>query len=249
MTTLPVTTRIQGHLRASLGPDAPRVGPFRLCYAPDTDNVFRNYAVPDADAQPGPPDVADLLDWFASHARRPRLEYVAPAAALESALLAAGFTVERQLPLMVLTELTAPAVPAGAVLRLVTGDAELADCARVQNTAYGESPEPTPADLDRLRRLVAGGGAAALATVDGEPASAGISTVPRDGLAEVAGVGTLPGFRRRGLAGSVVVELCRAALAAGVTPYLQAESEREAALYARLGFTRVGTLTLVNGPA
>lgn len=237
---------IQEHLRASVGPDAPRVGPFRLTYAADTDNPFRNYAIPD-DGVPTPADVAALRDWFRARGRRPRLEYVSPAAA-EPALLAAGFTVERRLPLMVLDPpaVPEPLLPDGAVVGIVTGDDDLRSAAAVQNTAYG-SGKPTDADVGRLRNLTTRGGAVALARVDGMAASSGVVTAPRDGLAEVAAVGTLEAYRRRGLAGAVVALLSATALERGATPYLQAESEREARLYARLGYTTIGSLTLANG--
>lgn len=242
--------RIQAHLRASLAGDAPRVGPFVLNYCSDTRNVFRNYAIPDDGATPTGRDVADLVTWFAAHRRAPRLEYVSPADAVESALLAAGFTVERRLPLMVLDALVTPPTPAGTTLQLATTEAQLRACARVQNSAYGEGErEPSLADLGRLTGTNASGGAVALAELYGEPASSGVLTEPQDGLAEVAAVGTLERHRKRGLASAVAALLSQAALDRGATPYLQAESEREAAMYARLGYRHVGELTLANGPA
>jgi GNAT superfamily N-acetyltransferase len=236
---------IQAHLRASTGPNPSRVGRFVLCYAPDTDNVFRNYAIPD-DMVPTAAEVAALLDWFAAHQRRPRLEYVSPAPA-EEALLAAGFTVERLLPLMVLSTLFAPPQPPDTVLRLAISDEDLYACVAVQNSAYSGG-EPTEADLARLTSLVERGGVVALALVDGVPASSGLYTASRDGLAEVAAVGTREEYRRRGLAAAVVALLSGTARERGVTPYLQAESPREEALYSRLGYTTVGALALANGP-
>ncbi len=241
-----ILQRIQSHLRASLPDDAPRVGPFRINFHPDTDNLFRNYAVPDDAADPGADDVAALLAWFHEHRRSPRLEYVSPAPAVDAALAAAGFTVERQLPLLVLYTLTEPPTPDGAQLLLATTDADLHDCARVQNAAYGEG-EPTAADLARLAGTNARGGAVALARLAGEPASSAVFSAPKDGLAEVAAVGTVAHLRGRGLASAVVALLSATALRRGATPYLQAESPREAAIYARLGYRHVGELALVNG--
>jgi hypothetical protein len=244
-----ILQHIQAHLRASLPADAPRVGPFLLNYAPDTDNVFRNYAVPASGAAPTADDVADLVAWFAAHRRTPRLEYVAPAEDVESALVAAGFAVERRLPLMYLHTLVTPTTPDGTELLLATTDDDLQACARVQNSAYGEGEgEPSAADMARLAGTNARGGAVALAVVAGVPASSGVLTGPKDGLAELAAIGTLAGYRRRGLASCVAARLSQVALDRGVTPYLQAESAREAALYGRLGYLRVGELTLVNGP-
>jgi GNAT superfamily N-acetyltransferase len=240
--------RIQGHLRASNCADAPRVGPFLLVHTPDDANVFRNYAIPDDDAQPGAADVDALLAWFHEHQRSPRLEYVAPADGVESALLAAGFTVERRLPLMVLDALATPPTPDGADVLLATDPEDLRACARVQHAAYGGTGEAPDADVARLARTSERGGAVALARFAGEPASSGVLTGPVDGLAEVAAVGTAAHLRGRGLASAVVALLSQAALDRSVTPYLQAESDREAALYARLGYRRIGAVTLANGP-
>jgi GNAT superfamily N-acetyltransferase len=245
-----VTTphRIQGHLRASNCAGAPRVGPFLLTYTPDDPSPFRNYAIPDDAARPSAADIDALVTWFRERQRRPRLEYVAPADGVESALLAAGFTVERRLPLMVLDTVVAPPTPQGAELLLATTPEDLRACARVQNAAYGEGDRASDGDVARLARTTERGGAVALSLLDGEPASSGVLTEPVDGLAEVAAVGTAAHLRGRGLASAVVALLSQTALDRGATPYLQAESEREAALYARLGYRRVGELTLANGP-
>jgi GNAT superfamily N-acetyltransferase len=240
--------RIQGHLRASNCTGAPRVGPFLLTYAPDDTSPFRNYAIPDDGAHPSADEVQALIAWFRDRQRSPRLEYVAPADGVELALLAAGFTVERRLPLMVLDTLAVPPAPQGAELLLATEPARLRACARVQNAAYGAGDQASDGDVARLARANERGGAVALALLDGEPASSGVLTRPVDGLAELAAVGTTAHLRGRGLASAVVALLSQAALDRGATPYLQAESEREAALYARLGYRRIGELTLANGP-
>lgn len=61
-------------------------------------------------------------------------------------------------------------------------------------------------------------------------------------VAEVVGVGTLPVARRRGLGLAVTATVVRAVLADGVrVVFLSADNEDVAALYARLGFTRIGT--------
>jgi ribosomal protein S18 acetylase RimI-like enzyme len=63
-----------------------------------------------------------------------------------------------------------------------------------------------------------------------------------DGVAEVAGVATLPSARRRGLAAAVTAALTRAAEAAGADlVYISADSDAVARIYGRLGFRRIGT--------
>lgn len=67
------------------------------------------------------------------------------------------------------------------------------------------------------------------------------------GVAEIVGVGTLPVARRRGLGLAITATVVRAVQAAGVgTVFLAADDEDVAALYARLGFTRIGTACIAE---
>jgi len=62
------------------------------------------------------------------------------------------------------------------------------------------------------------------------------------GVAEVAGVGVLPAYRRRRLAGQVTHVLARDALDSGVTTvFCSAQSDDVARVYQAVGFRRVGT--------
>jgi hypothetical protein len=242
-------TGIQGHLRASIVTGAERVGPFLVTVDPDTDNPYRNYAIPDDGAAPTPAQVEELAARLAGRDRTPRLEFVAPAPAVEQALAAAGFAVERRLPLMALppADLRAPDRPAGVDVLLATTDEQLWQAARVQNAAYGES-EPGEPDLRRLRRTVDAGGAVGLALLDGVPVGSGLYTRPVGGLAELAAVGVVEAYRRRGIATAVSYLLSRTAVEAGIAPYLQAEGEPEERMYARLGYRTVGALIVASRP-
>lgn len=65
---------------------------------------------------------------------------------------------------------------------------------------------------------------------------------PRGEVSEIVGVGVLPAFRRRGLAGAVAHLLARQALDSGVTTvFCGAESADVARVYERVGFRRIGT--------
>ena len=124
-------------------------------------NIWRNYAVPDDDARPSRPDVAGLVALFEQRDRTPRLEYVSTAAPdVESALTAAGFTVEGRPPVMVSTPDVAltPRSPAGITLGFATDDHQLLEAATVQHVAYGQPDPPGPHDVARLRATVARGG-------------------------------------------------------------------------------------------
>ena len=65
---------------------------------------------------------------------------------------------------------------------------------------------------------------------------------PRGEVTEVVGVGVLPWFRRRGLAGALTAGLARDAVARGCTTvFCSAQDEEVAGVYEAVGFRRVGT--------
>ena len=239
---------IQSALRASISETARRVGPFLIHFDEADDHPFRNYAIPDDGARPTTADVSELVAAFTGRARRPRLEYVSPAPAVDAALEAAGFTVDLRLPLMTLPAggLRPPAAAADVTLTVATGEADLRSAASVQNAAYAGDATVTEADLERLRATNAGGGAVVLARCQGAPAGAGLYPPPRGGLAQLAGVAVLPEFRRRGIASLVGAELTRLALDAGATPYLETETHNENRLYGRLGYRTIGELVAIS---
>jgi predicted GNAT family acetyltransferase len=238
---------IQGHLRASIAGRAQRVGPFLITFEPDTATPGRNYAIPDDGAVPTAADIDDLLACFATLERTPRLEYVSPAPAVDAALSAAGFTVESRYPLMTIApgDVVEPTMPDGLEVVLATSDEQLWQAATVQNAAYAEG-DATEHDVGRLDNMVRRGGAVALALLGGEPVGSGLFTVPRDGLTEIAAVGVVERYRRRGIAGAVGYRLTRAALDATAVPYLQAEGEPEQRIYARIGYRTIGSLTAIS---
>lgn len=131
-------------------------------------------------------------------------------------------------------------------VRQASTDDDLRDAAWVQNVAYTGDAEVTEADVDRLRGTRGAGGAVVLARCAGKPAGAGLYTPPRDGLAEIAAVGVLPEYRRRGIASAIGADLSRRVLDAGATPYLQTETRNEQRLYGRLGYATVGELVAIS---
>lgn len=243
-------SRIQSTLRSVVERASTRVGPFLVHIDEHSESPFRNFAIPDDDAAPTAAQVQELIAAFGDHGRTPRLEYVAPAPAVDESLLGAGFTLETRLPLMTVgqDELHDLAVPNDLALITAGSDAELWEVAAVQNVAYGEQ-EPTQPDLDRLRSTVDRGGAVILARHGDRPAGAGLFAPPAHGLTEIAAVGVLPEYRRRGIASAVGRALTDAAFAAGVTPFLQTETENENRLYGRLGYRTIGAVVAMSLPA
>jgi GNAT superfamily N-acetyltransferase len=234
---------LQACLRAGIESRATQVGPFLVLINSHHDGWFHNYAVPVDGAAPTGADAQALVEFFAAHHRRPRLEYVRPAPAVDAALREAGFTVDATLTLMAVDEpVPPPATPDYRVL-LPTDDEHLSQAVLVQDTAYGEPTDQTP-DPAGLRSTVRDGGCVALVVHagTGEPAGAGLFTLPKFGLVEVAGIGVLPEHRRRGVAALVASALTEEALRRGHRPFLQVEKDEPARVYARIGYRVIGEM-------
>lgn len=161
--------RVHAYLRALVGARAHRVGPFLASIDKHDAGPFRNYAVPDDGADPTADQIQNLAAVFTDRGRTPRLEYLpGPCPRVEPALLAAGFTSERRLPVMTCRPADAVTRPVGGgvggdiELVLATGEAQWRQVAEAQNDAYGQA-ETTEHDVARLRGTVEGGGLVALA--------------------------------------------------------------------------------------
>jgi ribosomal protein S18 acetylase RimI-like enzyme len=90
-------------------------------------------------------------------------------------------------------------------------------------------------------RLAAGLTVMAACFREDVPVAVGVHQ-PVGDATEVAGVGTLPDFRRLGLGTAVTALLVEDARRRGLqTVFLSAGDDATARLYARLGFARVGT--------
>ena len=235
--------------------DLPRVGPFTVLLNATSPNIWRNYAVPDAGAEPSDGDVLALIEYFRRHGRVPRLEYV-PAAApgVEPALLRAGFQVEGRPPLMACRpgELRAGTTVDGISLISATTSADLMDTARAQDLAYG-STEPTGPDaLARLERAVGEGDVVMLArdAHTGAAVGGGQVSAPVDGVSELAAIGVVESHRRRGIASALVATLTTAAHDAGAQiVWLEPAGPREQAIYERAGFQPDGTKLWISQSA
>jgi ribosomal protein S18 acetylase RimI-like enzyme len=225
-----------------------RVGPFTIGLDPHSDDPMRNYAVPDHNARPGADDTEALIAFFRRSRRIPRLEYVeedAPRA--WAALAAAGFAVERRTPVMIATPATplTPRSPTGITIRQATSDTDLAAAAAVQHHAYQIPYPPGPHDTARLTNLNRRGGLVAIAVDDSTGTVAGTGLVDvtgdRSPVGELAAVGVLTAFRRRGIASALSAYLARTAHAHGISlVFLEAEPDEEQ-IYRRTGFTDATT--------
>ena len=197
--------------------------------------------------------VPEALEWVAE-----TTPGVRPAAE------AAGLQV-REHPLLVLDRAArrrAPA-PAGAGVRLVTDEDDLALLGAVARVAFGVPGTAVGSEgIEALAaaragraledgafergRLRAGWTIMAAAWVDGHPVAIG-SHQPIAGVSEVVGVATLPAYRRRGIAAALTDALVEDALRGGRrTIFLSAGDATVARVYQRLGFGRIATACVAD---
>ena len=232
--------RLQRYLRGSAarGRECVRAGAFTAYFDPGDAMRYVNYAIPEEDAAFAPDGVAALAALFAERERLPRLEYVeSEAPELAAALEAAGYTREATLDLMTCTPATLrePPLPEGGAIERVEEPERVRVLRRTQRTAF-DAPEDGAASGLR-------GSVGLLVTVDGEPAAAGQFTAPEDGLTELAGIGTLPEFRRRGIAAALTGALAAAAFARGVEiAFLTPGDDDTRRVYERAGFEARSTV-------
>ncbi|GAA3672839.1 hypothetical protein GCM10022267_69560 [Lentzea roselyniae] len=168
---------------------------------------------------------------------------------LYDAAIAAGLEVLRA-PLMVLDPEQLPE-PHPHVRVLGTRPAEVSVVAEL---AFS-SPGTAPGEAGTAERDAALAEAVPLSTrhrhavadLPGEGVLA-VGTAQRAGdVVEIAGIGTLPAARRRGLGGAVTAELARDALARGAKlVFLSAGSPEIARVYERVGFRHAGTACIAS---
>ena len=225
--------------------------PFVLFFHPHDPLRFFNYAHPLAPVGGdlnGP--LALLKTTFVARQRLPRFEFVEEYAPdLPAALRAAGFEEEGRYQLMVCTPATyrpAPAIP-GLEIVLLTPDSQAADIRayiEVQHQAYDEELTGPINDerIAEFRQRREGTGHAYLARLDGVPSCVGAYISPVDGLTEIAGIGTLPEYRRRGLASALTARATEDAFAGGVEiAFMTAADARAGRVYEGIGFTAYAT--------
>ncbi|BCJ41460.1 hypothetical protein GCM10010168_55410 [Actinoplanes ianthinogenes] len=237
--------RIQRAVVANLAnrPNAVECGPFVIGFDDSSDSPFINYATPVPGAEITAADVAALVAAFGD--RKPRLEYVVSCApALEKLLIEAGFTVEVRHEYLVCTPSTfvEPPTPDGFALIEPVSDDELHGMIAVQSAAFGELYTPNPAEADRQRRNQQRGGVLVAArTTGGRYAGGAVSSVPSDGISEVAGIAVDSPFRRQGVGAAITAAVVRRLFGAGVEiAWLEASGDDSWRVYERVGFRPAG---------
>lgn len=216
--------------------------PFQLYLNRETASPFLSYARP---SQPLPATRAELIaaidavnQEFRSRGRTVRWEWIHDLyPELSPALKTQALTLE-ETPLMTIAPATfQPETPAGVALRSLAPGDDPAPMIRAQRRAFGmEDAEPSDSERAVVRAWLERGGRFYAAAIDGEVVGGG-AFLALDGVAEVAGIGTVPEHRRKGVAGAITSALVRDCFAAGCDcVFLTAGDERAVRTYQRVGF-------------
>lgn len=232
---------LQNHIRraAASGRTTERVGPFLATFSPNSTNPYLNYAVPDDGARPTAADVDALSEAYRSRNLVPRLEFLAATAPeAEQALRAAGYAVERRIPVMLCPpgELVTPPTRDGIELLAPESDVDFKGLLTAQHEAFDDT---TPFDVAGARAWLANGGLSVYArdAATGEAAGGGSAEAVVEGTTEVAGIGVRASYRRRGIGAAITAWLTGAVHDRGAhTVFLTPAGVDEQRLYARVGY-------------
>ena len=249
---MPSVDQLQRYLRESARQryDVVATPPFTIFLQPTKSDIHANYAIPDApvggDLQA---PLEALRKVFAAHRRFPRFEFIEGfAPELASSLQHAGFVEEERTALLICTPETYQPAPqiSDLVVTKLTDQSPLADVRAlitVQQQAFEGDNEAAVTDEDAkyfMRWLT--GSTFFLARLDDQPVGAGSLMPALDGVAEIAGIGTLEAFRRRGIAAAVTAAATSVAFEQGVElAFLTAADEGAGRVYERVGFRPFAT--------
>ncbi|CAM5571600.1 hypothetical protein GCM10010345_21070 [Streptomyces canarius] len=161
----------------------------------------------------------------------------------------AGFTTEAVHAYMVCTPATLTARPnghraaAGPGVEIPRTDEDHAAIDAALSEAFAGDVTPSPEGAARLRRTQENGGAVRFVRApDGGCAGAASCSAPAVGTSELAGVGTRPAFRGRGVAASVTSALTEAMFTQGAgSVWLEYSGEGSRRVYERVGYRPRGT--------
>ena len=227
------------------GRDVYDVGPFRIFIDPRDPLRYYNYAVPVRHCSDWTEWLNELCAVFESHGRLPRFEYLTTLwPTLRSALESHGFVAEVVAPVMILPrgELR-QTPPCPASLHFITPESprsDWLDLDRVGRESFGLPEDPHPDQANPPPPEEPGSRLRALARVEGVAAACGVLMCTGD-VAEMAGVATLPTFRRRGIAADLCYRLLKRGFDQGLDlVWLSAADDAAVSLYLKLGFQRAG---------
>lgn len=235
--------RLQEALIASTKPnrECTEVGGYVAMLTPTDPTVWFNYAVPiSGSAVDG---VGALVATFRVAGRTPRLEFF-PALwpGVSEALEKEGFQCEKRMPVMVLEAQDWMGLRHAVDVRDVDAES-FRPLNAVLSSAFGMPTPAEPGDPQAdpsFQRIASGTTLASAAFVGGVVVGGGFGVGSSD-VREIAGIGTLEAYRKRGIASAVIAHLLdRFFAAGGELAWLTPGDDAAQSVYARLGFAPVG---------
>ncbi len=204
--------------------------------SPSDPLVWLNYAVPIAETSPN--GIDEMVEVFRVAERTPRLEFFVDLwPELTTRLEEKGFRCEKRMPIMVLTRDRWHGLNHEHDVRPVDYST-FSELNVVLAEAFSvEAPEESdPYDDPSFQRIMAGSTLASVVLADGKVVGAGFG-VGTEQVREIAGIGTLVAYRRRGIAAAVIADLLdRFFGEGGDVAWLTPGDEGAQSVYARLGF-------------
>lgn len=220
-------------------------------FDPGTTSPHLNYATPLPGASPADRDIAALIGAFRERGLTPRLEFApASAPAVEAALRRSGFTTEAVHQYLTCTPTTLTRPPDLHHVETPATDQEYAAIDGALAEAFSGEFAASPEGAARLRRTQENGGAVRFVRApEGGCAGAATCSAPAVGTSELAGVGTRPAHRGRGIAASVTAALTEAMFARGArSVWLEYSGDGSRRVYERVGFRPGGTRLYMSLP-
>lgn len=227
--------------------DMETIGPFTLFFRHGSAMPELNYGRPTASLSGDQREaISRVRTAFATRSLVCRWEFIADLFSEFSAILRQnGFPEPIPRPLMVVTRETfRPETSVIAEIRRIRMEETRAVSDVVHEAFLEYNPEPDAAEKERpdfFRSSLERGAGVYAAFVEGRPVAGGVHS-PIGDTTEVAGIGTLPAFRRRGIAGALTSALVADTYDRGCEcVFLSAADESVQRVYARIGFEKIGT--------
>jgi hypothetical protein len=239
---LPLLARLQNSLLDGLRPvrDVVESGPFTLLLDPNSDFPWSNYAFPVRPSSFRDDDIKGMIQAFRENGRKPRLEFFPDLApGLKDALARHAFRQEMDLVVMVCRLEDFRPYKGDLLAELLTPESDIAAYAHMVDRCYDSDQEVSPERVERMRTAIAEERMKlAQVEVDGELA-AGAGLYGKCDVPELAAVGTLEKFRRRGAASAACSKLLETHFRENDLVWLSAADART--VYEKLGFFVVGS--------
>jgi ribosomal protein S18 acetylase RimI-like enzyme len=228
---------------SSSGKEIIDCGPFRVFVSGESDVHWMNFAVPTSKAETAA-EVEALVQVFHSKQRRPRVESLQTLWPRTSLLLEAfGFELQARMPIMICTREGFKPAPRAVTVELLSSSDDPVPSMITGNTAFSDDAPVTEARIENWRKRMDSGNFYWAQAIAGSTIAGVGCLMACDGAAELAGIGTLLEFRRRGIALSVstaLIEKIWSKPAQESIVWLSAADETAASMYRKLGFTSIG---------